>query len=438
MKEMDGGVIKEALKIWSGADFPVEMRSDYMRQVRRQGRRVPKKEMGKEAFRLFLMDYKSEISREEYKQGAEGMIRWVEENVRALVKRRGEGDRYMLMGELPDERDEYGRSMKAMWEEQKRELRIALEVDDEGVFVRNLIIFCWPRGEGKSFIVVLIVGWFFFNFPFITIKLSANSIDQANELHFGEFRRMVENSPKLFSLVGARGITMGEIRITKGKKGKFNSVSILSTQSGLASNAKVITQSEAFEMDDGGKFFAKWYGSLRNTPNALGLIDTTVAPEGHWVKENIYKAYLDNPDGLVYFSHRGNRGAKIENYWNPNSREKELAAFRKAMGDREFKRFFENLWEGDDDGVITTEDMEVMGYLGLDGLYPGDNVELREIIKRHAHMVDQEGSMGAKFGQSSNAGYFEAPPDPLWEKKRRVIQIESVINLGWDLSLIHI
>lgn len=425
-------MVKAALEIWQDEDFPKELRGEYMRQARRQGKRVSKREQPREAFRLFFADYKGEISRDEYKQGAEGMIKWAEENVHVLVKQRGKEDQFMLLGELPGDEDEFGRSFRKMWEEQKKELRIALETDEEGVFVRNLVAFCWPRGEGKSFAVVLIVAWFFFNFPFITIKLSANSIDQADELHFGELRRLIENSPKLFELVGEKGLTEEEIRITRGKKGKFNSVSILSTKSGLASNAKVITQSEAFEMNDGGKFFAKWYGSLRNTPNALGLMDTTVAPDGHWVKENVYKAYLDNPDGLIYFSYRGNKGAKIENYWNPNSREKELASFRRALGEMEFKRFFENLWEGMDEGIISAEDREVMGYIGLDGVIPADNVRTREIIKRHAQLADQEESMGAKFNQVTNVGYFEAPSLIHAEKSRRLMPVESIFNLGWD------
>lgn len=433
MAEMtDTEMLDAALEIWQGEDFPKDLRAEYMMQARRQGKRISKKKLPKEAFRLFFLDFKEELNRDEYKQGAVGMIRWAEENVHVLVKQRGKEDQYMLLGALPDGEDEFGRSFKGMWEEQKKEIRIALETDDNGVFVRNLVVFCWPRGEGKSFVVILIGGWFFFNFPYITIKMSANSIDQADELHFGELRRLIENSPKLYELVGEKGITEEEIRITKGKKGKFNSVSILSTKSGLASNSKVITQSEAFEMNDGGKFFAKWYGSLRNTPNALGLMDTTVAPEGHWVKENVYKAYLDNPDGLIYFSYRGNKGAKIENYWNPNSREKELAAFKRALGEKEFKRFFENLWDGDDEGVVSAEDREVMGYIGLDGVFPADNQKTREIIRRHAHLMEQEESMGAKFNQPTNAGYFEAPSELLAEKSRRLKPIETIINLGWD------
>jgi hypothetical protein len=378
------------------------------------------------ALKLFREVYEVETERSEYQDGAEGLIKWAEKNVRVKIKKNNETV-WTLLGELPDDEDEYGRSSRKMWEKQKEEIRIALEVDEKGKFKRNLVVFCWPRGEGKSFIVILIVMWGFFNFPFFKAKLAANSKDQSDFVHFGEIREVIENSPALYEIVGEKGIIDKEIRITKGKKGKFNSITILSTGSGLASNVNMVTQSEAFEMPD-NKFFVKWYGSLRNTPNAIGLIDTTVSAKDHWLYEQLYKGYLKNPDGVVYFSYRSNKGADPSGYWNPGMTKRQIEGYRDVFTAVDFARFFENLFDTQDIKLLSEEDIQAMRYIGVDGIVGGEN-SIREILIRHNKLKSQEDYMSKRFSQDTNAGYHEANKDRFVELER-LMPIESVFDLG--------
>ena len=124
--------------------------------------------------RRMIVNKKKKMEREEksfremkqYTNGAEGMISWCEKYCHAPVYKPDETiPEWIRIGKLPrDVNPETGKSYWWMWEEQKEELREALKMVN-GRFVYNLIIFCWPRGEGKSFITVLIQLWRFFNWP---------------------------------------------------------------------------------------------------------------------------------------------------------------------------------------------------------------------------------------------------------------------------------
>ncbi len=418
-------MINKAKGVWN--ELEPEERNEYILRAKRNTKRRDKKVVVEIAFKLFFEDFKYELVRSEYQDGAEGCIKWAEENIRAKVVRSAEPEMIYLK-DLPDDEDEYGRSYKRMWEEQKKEIRKALETKSNGEFVRNLAVFCWPRGDGKSFIVVLIVAWFFFNFAFMKIKLSASSKVLSGDVHFKEIVSLIQNSPKLLDIVGQKGIQEEVIKITNGKKGLFNEIRIMSTASGIASNTNVITQSEAFEMKD-KTFFSKWYGSLRNTWNAIGFIDTTVAPKDHWVYVNLYEAYLKNPDGSIYFSYRGNRGAKPEGFWHPGMSQSKLDGFKSALGDVDFARFFENLWDKQDVTIFSEIDIMLMGYIGVDGMSCGDDMS-RQIIERQLKLVGTEEIMRKKFNQNTNAGYHEASSVRMNEIERRLTPISSFLNLG--------
>ena len=99
----------------------------------------------------------------QYRNGAEGMIKWVEDKVYVEITpisldehAYGDIKVWVPMNELPDTKHpETNRSYKEMWEDQKRVLRKALKMRN-GVFLNRLIIFCWPRGEGKSLLACLV------------------------------------------------------------------------------------------------------------------------------------------------------------------------------------------------------------------------------------------------------------------------------------------
>ena len=417
-------ILKNAKRVWKALEQ--HERKAYVMRAKRKTTRRDNKFLLELAFKLFYADFKNETTANEYQNGAEGCIKWAEENVRAKVVRSAVPEMIYLR-DLPAEEDKFGRSYKKMWEEQKKVIREALEVDENGEFVRNLAVFCWPRGDGKSFVVCLIVAWFFFNFAFMKIKLSASSKDLSGDVHFSEIVSLIKNSPKLFAIVGKKGILEETIKITNGDKGLFNIIQIMSTASGIASNTNVITQSEAFEMKD-STFFTKWYGSLRNTWNAIGLIDTTVAPKDHWVYTNLYEAYLKNPNGSIYFSYRGNRGALPEGFWHPGMVQKKIDGFRTALAEK-FSLYFENLWDQQDATIFTKTDIELMSYIGVDGVPGGDEIA-REIIDRHLKLENQENYMKNKFSQNTNAGFNEANSTRLEQIDNRLKPISTILDLG--------
>ncbi|MEF8799121.1 MAG: hypothetical protein V5A79_06880, partial [Candidatus Bipolaricaulota bacterium] len=84
-----------------------------------------------------------------YQDGAEGFVKFVEENIRFQVPSRYGTPRWMYPTELPDDPDPVtGKSFRMLWEKQKEDLREALRMEN-GKFVYRVIVFCWPRGEGK-------------------------------------------------------------------------------------------------------------------------------------------------------------------------------------------------------------------------------------------------------------------------------------------------
>ncbi len=214
----------------------------------------------------------------QYRNGAEGMIKWVEDKVYVEITpisldehAYGDIKVWVPMNELPDTKHpETNRSYKEMWEDQKRVLRKALKMRN-GVFLNRLIIFCWPRGEGKSLLACLVQLWKFFCWPRQQIMLGANSKDQVKFVHFDIMRDIIRNSPSLLSQVGERNIQEKEIRLTN-KKGNIDSIiRSISSFTGIVSNITGYTFSEMFDMKN-PKFYVQLDGSIRNIPNAVGII----------------------------------------------------------------------------------------------------------------------------------------------------------------------
>jgi len=102
----------------------------------------------------------------EYRKGGEGFCRWCEEMVHVPIYPEGSViAEWVPLGRLPNTvNPDTGRSYKSMWEAQKHEAREALKMV-RGKFVYRLIVLCWPRGEGKSFLACLIQLWKFFCWP---------------------------------------------------------------------------------------------------------------------------------------------------------------------------------------------------------------------------------------------------------------------------------
>jgi len=85
-----------------------------------------------------------------YQSGSEGAIAFIEENIKISVPQEGSSvPLWLYPSEFPDTPNpETGKSWKQFWEYQKIELRKAL-VMKNGKFKYKVLVFCWPRGEGK-------------------------------------------------------------------------------------------------------------------------------------------------------------------------------------------------------------------------------------------------------------------------------------------------
>jgi hypothetical protein len=204
---------------------------------------------------------------DEYREGADGLIEWAEKNVCVPIYPEGEDLAvWCLIGHLPTEKNPItGRSYRDMWEAQKVVLRKAL-VMDNGRFRHRLIIFCWPRGDGKSLLVCITMLWKFFCWTRQQIMLGANSRDQVKFVHYDIMRDIIINSPRLLARInGKRNIQEKEIRLKDDAGNVRSLIRSISSFSGIVSNITGFTFSEIFDMKN-PKFYTQLYGSIRNMP----------------------------------------------------------------------------------------------------------------------------------------------------------------------------
>jgi hypothetical protein len=324
----------------------------------------------------------------DYRYGGDGMIAWCNAYVRVPIYPVGSTiATWTALGELPDEiNPATGRSYKHIWEEQQVILRRALEMDENGRFKHRLIIFCWPRGEGKSLIACLIQLWKFFCFPAQQIMLGANSRDQVKFVHFDIMRDIIFNSPELFAQIGGdRNIQEKELRL-KDDGGHIRSkIRSISSFTGILSNITGYTFSEMFDMKK-PDFFVQLDGSTRTVPNALGVIDSTVSAKTH-VLYQLYQSYLLKKTRTVYFSYRYSNNGALEDYWNPNMDEDQLEDYRAKFPFGEFERYFLNLWSAGSQQVFSEEMIEEIGILGMDGAILNHD-SIYTALKRKTELIE--------------------------------------------------
>jgi len=319
-----------------------------------------------------------------YRDGAEGFIQWCEDFVCIPIYPVGSDlPVWVPMSELPDTpNDETDKSYKSFWESQKAVFRECLVMID-GKFKYRQIVLCWMRGEGKSFAACLIQLWKFFNWPGQLIMLGANSERQIKFVHFDVMRNFIVNSPKLLEMIGGvKNIQEKEIRL-KDKDGIVRSfIRSISTATGIVSNITGYTFSEMFDMKN-PRFYTQLDGSIRNIPNALGVIDTTVSTKTHLLYSNIYMGWVSGKTKLVYFSHRFSKKADINDYWNPNMTKDQLSDYKYKFPFGEFEKYFKNVWSAGTVRVFSDEMIQEMGIMGMEGsLLNHDTIKTR-LVKRN-------------------------------------------------------
>jgi hypothetical protein len=315
------------------------------------------------------------------------MIQWVEDFVYVPIYPEGSDIAiWTPMHALPTEKNpKTGKSYRHIWEGQQEVLREALRMENKR-FIYRLIVLCWMRGEGKSLLACLIQLWKFFNWPRQQIMLGANSKDQVKFVHYDIMRDIIINSPKLFRRVGGkRNIQEKEIRL-KDSLGNIRSiVRSISSFSGIVSNITGYTFSEIFDMKK-PKFFTQLDGSIRNIPNAFGVIDSTVSEKTH-ILYQLYINYIQGKTTTVFFSYRHSKEGLPEDYWNPNMDKSQLDDYKAKFMFGDFERYFLNLWSAGTQRVFTEEMVEMTKYLGIDGQLL-NSIEMVKELERKNHLVE--------------------------------------------------
>lgn len=353
------------------------------------------------------------------------MIKWVEDFVYIPIYPEGSDIAvWTSMKNLPTEKNpKTGKSYRDIWEGQKEVLREALRMENKR-FVYRLIVLCWMRGEGKSLLACLIQLWKFFNWPRQQIMLGANSKDQVKFVHFDIMRDIIINSPRLFRRIGGkRNIQEKEIRL-KDSAGNIRSiVRSISSFSGIVSNITGYTFSEIFDMKK-PKFFTQLDGSIRNIPNAFGVIDSTVSEKTHI----LYQLFINFTKGkttTVFFSYRFSKEGLPEDYWNPNMDSAQLDDYRAKFPFGDFERYFLNLWSAGTQRVFSEEMIEGTKYWGIDGNLLNSNEMFAELVtKNHLIevMTDVSGKGFADAGEET-AGKID-------EIYRRLVPVSGTYKLS--------
>jgi len=328
------------------------------------------------------------INFKKYRNGAEGFINFCNDHVCVPIYYPGETiPEWCPMGELPTERNPAtGKSYSGIWESQQEVVRQCLVIEN-GRFKYRLIVFCWMRGEGKSLLVCLIQLWKFFCWPKQQIMLGANSKDQVKFVHYDIIRDILYNSPTLFEQVGKKNIQEKEIHLKDGRGKVLSLIRSISSFSGIVSNITGFTFSEIFDMKN-PKFYVQLYGSIRNMPNALGIIDSTVSDKQH-VLYQLYHSFTEQKTKEVFFSYRHSREGMPDDYWNPNMDETQLNDYRVTFPFGEFERYFLNLWSAGQARVFTDEMIEETAILGTEDALL-NHTEVHEAVVERNKLIDNK------------------------------------------------
>lgn len=322
-----------------------------------------------------------------YRDGAEGFIAWCEHKVYIPIYPEGSDiAMWTRIGELPrDVHPETDRSYWDMWQEEKKVARRALKMKN-GRFIHRLIVLCWPRGEGKSFFACLFQLWKFFNWPRQQIMLGANSKDQIKFVHFDIMKDIILNSPELLGAVGGKkNVREKEIRIRNREGDVVSFVRSISSFTGIVSNITGYTFSEMFDMKN-PRFFTQLDGSIRNVPNAMGVIDSTVSDKQHVLYQLYLNAIVHKTTKEVFFDYRYALKGKPEEYWHPYMTSDQLTDYKAKFPFGEFERYFQNLWTAGQQVVFNDSMIEEVGVMKCDGLLLNHAETIKVLYKKHEYL----------------------------------------------------
>jgi len=366
----------------------------------------------------------------DYRNGGEGFVKWAEDSVWVPVY--PEGSEYAVwtpIADLPKRPNPLtGRSYRDLWEREKEVMMDALQMRD-GRFRYRLLVFCWPRGEAKSFLACMVQVWRFFTWPKQAIMLCANSKDQTKFVHFDIIRDIILNSPELLSKIQRPNVREKELRIRDGSGNIVSFIRPISSFSGIVSNITGYSFSEIFQMKS-PTFFSQIDGSVRNVPNALGIIDSTVSAKDH-ILYHLYETWVNKKDPTLFFSYRRSRDGLQDDYWHPNNTQQQLESYRSRFLLGDFERYFLNLWSAGATKVFTPAMVESISMLGADGGV-GNHSRIIKLLEEKTKLIDDAEEHDTS-GVDSGSDYILS--QRVGEIEKSMWTVESVYKLVTESGL---
>jgi hypothetical protein len=223
-----------------------------------------------------------------------------------------------------------------LWDHQIKFVKEAFKLKPSGDYWYNLIVACWERGESKTFTIALMVIFRFFNRFGEVINLASESKELASFIHYNLIKGIINNTPELAKTPGL-DVKEKEIALLRGPGDPVCVMKAVPTSSGLLPGTTCAVFTELHKFKD-RQFFIDFWSSTRATPNAMTLVDTTVATKGHIVY-SLWETYCSGEDPLLYFDH------KQDDIRNPETTPEQLNSFKRQMLPQEYAMYFRNRWE---------------------------------------------------------------------------------------------
>lgn len=294
----------------------------------------------------------------DYNNGGDGIILWVEDNVNRW-------DRQTLTW-VPVK----------LIQMQKDNFRECLEMKETRYgkrFKYRFIFFSRPRGDFKTFDVMLILLWRLFNFPNENIVIGSNSRDQSKFLLLGDMNKTILNSPKLLKIVGRENVLEKGIFIKNNKGDILSSITTMSGEASIKSGMTCAGFTEMYKMKDPA-LYTDLSGSIRTTPNGMIIGESIVSTKSH-LFYRLYKIFKEGKDKLMFFQHYDSI------HYNPYMTEEELNSYKHQFLPHEYEQNFVNTWASARSGLFTEKLIKQM--LTDDYTLPANKDTLKKLESKY-------------------------------------------------------
>lgn len=279
-----------------------------------------------------------------YPINSEGFFAWLKDK-KIVVRESGTGK---MREFIPNER-------------QKEFFVKALEVDANGLYKNHIVFACYPRGEGKSTMVIIIALFRFFNMRFEKIYVTADSREHAVSLTYDRMKEIIQDTDALKNTAGLE-VKEKEISLYASDKNPICQIKPIPKSVGLYPGLTCVLMTELHKTDDNDKrFITDLWSSTRATRNAMILCDTTVAEPGHIVHE-VWEKHQKSEVPKLFFDYYCDR------IYNPETTPEYLASMRAVMPEADYNRYFRNRWQDAIGGFFPKnkiQEIEVLMFKGI-------------------------------------------------------------------------